>query len=1206
MSLQSPLIDSRTQDDILANIQTLALAYTPEWDATQTSGAGAALMEIFADFVDGLIQRLNEAPNNNLIAFLNMLGVQLLPAQPALVPLTFVLSSGANQPVTIPERSQAAANPPGGSPIVFETQAAILATPASLEAILSVVPETVVPLLLRELVLFRGILGGLIPRERVEGDLILNDLAALQSGPTRLFDPTVENLQSHVLYLGDSNLFNLSANGASISLQLTGSANAATVLNEVDWSWTDLNGNWTSFSRKLDDQTLTLTKSGTDQIQQVTVNGIQSRWIRAVAFGPKTNDLAQLSLTNITVQFPQSSVPPDAAFANDVPLPTSPSLPSTTGPWLPFATLPRQGDAFYIASQDAFSKAGAKVTLSFSLVAWPPAPTPAPPTGLSAEVLVVPDASIASPAPALPPLTLAPASGAAQAGVPYSSAVVASGGSSPFFYSIVNGSLPPGLTLDSSSGAITGTPTTPGTFNFTARVTDARRQSAEADCSIMLPPPNLSWEYWNGSGWTALQVTDDTSSLLNRGDVSFTVPSDLAQTTTGGKSAFWIRVRLASGDYGQVIYTPGNPPNASGVQYPRIANLTIGYSVAAQTPANVMSFNNGSYQIYAPNASGSFTPFQPFIPLDDVSQALYLGFDEAPLSGPISIFFDLAAQAYPPVPPRLEWQYYAQSAGQPAGQWNRLTIVDGTQGLTQPGTVQFLGPSDFAQLSRYGYNLFWIRAQDVSNGFQQPTSQSSVTSGPVLRLLATPIIEASQIAAASRSAAQVLPLPLGTGIDPALARIDAETPCGQLGSFSAPFAGGTPSTSLAPVVNNIYLNTAWAIQAETITGETLGSSDASQNQQYQLTKFPVVSQQIEVDEFASLFASERTALAADKSVTTEQVTDANGDVTQFWVEWTPIDDLSTAGPNDRVYAIDPTFGTIQFGDGVTGMVPPVGFNNVQATYQYGGGSDGNVAAATITTLRTTIPLVDHVNNPLSAGGGSDTEQLNSAVQRGSEGVKNRGRAVSVEDYQWLATAASRDVARVLVLPDFNDAGESATNWVTVLIVPGTSDPRPYPSFELQQIVQNSLLACAPCVTTAASQGEGQIRVSGPTYVDVDVSADVYPVSISQAPQLETAAVTALQSFLHPLTGGPNGQGWDFGTLPCLSDFYGLLGALSGVDHIENLSMNIYVVNPDGSGAGAPTTIDQSHPFNSSLPPYVLIASGNHSITIQLSNSGSSS
>jgi hypothetical protein len=174
--------------------------------------------------------------------------------------------------------------------------------------------------------------------------------------------------------------------------------------------------------------------------------------------------------------------------------------------------------------------------------------------------------------------------------------------------------------------------------------------------------------------------------------------------------------------------------------------------------------------------------------------------------------------------------------------------------------------------------------------------------------------------------------------------------------------------------------------------------------------------------------------------------------------------------------------------------------------------------------------------------------------------------------------------------------------VTVLIVPGTSDPRPYPSFELQQIVQSYLLDRAPAVTVAANQ----IQVTGPTYVDVDVSATLYPVSIDLAPQLESAAVSALQAFLNPLTGGPSGEGWDFGALPCFSDFYGLLGAISGVDHIESLSMNIYPVTPAGTSTGPATTINQSNPFNGSLPPYVLIASGNHTITVQLSTPVSSS
>jgi len=45
-------------------------------------------------------------------------------------------------------------------------------------------------------------------------------------------------------------------------------------------------------------------------------------------------------------------------------------------------------------------------------------------------------------------------------------------GQTPYTYSISSGSLPPGLSLNTSTGAITGTPTTPGSYSFTIRVTD--------------------------------------------------------------------------------------------------------------------------------------------------------------------------------------------------------------------------------------------------------------------------------------------------------------------------------------------------------------------------------------------------------------------------------------------------------------------------------------------------------------------------------------------------------------------------------------------------------------------------------------------------------------------------------------------------------------------------------------------------------------
>lgn len=53
-------------------------------------------------------------------------------------------------------------------------------------------------------------------------------------------------------------------------------------------------------------------------------------------------------------------------------------------------------------------------------------------------------------------------------GVPYSDTLAVQGGSAPFLFTLFSGALPPGLTL-SSGGALSGTPTTIGTYNFTVR-----------------------------------------------------------------------------------------------------------------------------------------------------------------------------------------------------------------------------------------------------------------------------------------------------------------------------------------------------------------------------------------------------------------------------------------------------------------------------------------------------------------------------------------------------------------------------------------------------------------------------------------------------------------------------------------------------------------------------------------------------------------
>jgi large repetitive protein len=70
----------------------------------------------------------------------------------------------------------------------------------------------------------------------------------------------------------------------------------------------------------------------------------------------------------------------------------------------------------------------------------------------------------------------------------YSATLSASGGTTPYPWSLSSGSLPIGLTL-SSAGTISGTPTSAGSFPFTVQVTDAASRSASANLSINIANP---------------------------------------------------------------------------------------------------------------------------------------------------------------------------------------------------------------------------------------------------------------------------------------------------------------------------------------------------------------------------------------------------------------------------------------------------------------------------------------------------------------------------------------------------------------------------------------------------------------------------------------------------------------------------------------------------------------------------------------------
>jgi len=83
----------------------------------------------------------------------------------------------------------------------------------------------------------------------------------------------------------------------------------------------------------------------------------------------------------------------------------------------------------------------------------------------------------------------------ATVGAPYSTQIVVSGGTPPYTYSVPPGFLPPGLTLDTTTGVISGTPTSVGTYNFTVTVTDSANVTVERSFALAVstgqvsPPP---------------------------------------------------------------------------------------------------------------------------------------------------------------------------------------------------------------------------------------------------------------------------------------------------------------------------------------------------------------------------------------------------------------------------------------------------------------------------------------------------------------------------------------------------------------------------------------------------------------------------------------------------------------------------------------------------------------------------------------------
>ncbi|WP_455918572.1 putative Ig domain-containing protein [Ensifer canadensis] len=210
-----------------------------------------------------------------------------------------------------------------------------------------------------------------------------------------------------------------------------------------------------------------------------TVDGPATFTVTATDANGATGDAAY-SLA-VAVQAPSAGTVSVTIAANSAANAITPNLSGGAAVSVALASAPVHGAASVSGTSILYTPAaGYSGTDSFTYMATNATGTSAPAT---ITVTVSPPVLAFSP----PGGTLANAI----PGVSYSQSITASTGTAPYSYTIASGDLPGGLTLDGSSGTISGRPTGDGDFHFTVTATDANGATGQASYQIAVVSSNF-------------------------------------------------------------------------------------------------------------------------------------------------------------------------------------------------------------------------------------------------------------------------------------------------------------------------------------------------------------------------------------------------------------------------------------------------------------------------------------------------------------------------------------------------------------------------------------------------------------------------------------------------------------------------------------------------------------------------------------------
>jgi predicted phage baseplate assembly protein len=268
-----------------------------------------------------------------------------------------------------------------------------------------------------------------------------------------------------------------------------------------------------------------------------------------------------------------------------------------------------------------------------------------------------------------------------------------------------------------------------------------------------------------------------------------------------------------------------------------------------------------------------------------------------------------------------------------------------------------------------------------------------------------------------------------------------------------------------------------------------------------------------------------------------------------------------------------------------GAIPVKGAMLRMCRYRHGGGRAGNVEPGTISVLRSAIPGVSSVTNPRAALGGVDPEALESARERSALQIRTRYRAVTAEDYEFLATEATPRVARALRVADPQPG-------VTLRILPRVDPADRRLTFE-QLTPDERLLEEIQRYLDARKLPGTPVRLEPMRFRAISVVVNLQVTPRADAQRIESHVRHELYTYLNPLIGGnPGGigSGWPPGRSLNQGELYAIMHAFDAVESVKILrlyEMDIATGEQGSKAAGRQVLIE----------PDEVVVSGDHVVRV---------